>query len=283
MKIISNIKKELEFYHGLSSLIEVLKTIAVTQFKALESKVKPFEKLSLALDGFFELINMEKIRHPFLGAYSSNKGALVVAITSDTGLLGGLNMQVVNQALLELEKNPGRLIIVGERGKVYAQESGVSFAAFSGIRDEERHAQAMQLRDYCLEKVLSGAYSFLKVVYPHPFSFSQQRVEVKSFLPYVLPEKYKTLTQKAFKEVAMESSAEDIAEYLIYLWAGEKFHEVFGLSRLAEFAARFMHLEGSVQRLKEKDKQMQLEYFSARHELIDRNMRELFAAKLAFK
>ena len=71
-------------------------------------------------------------------------------------------------------------------------------------------------------------------------------------------------------------------EYLLYLYMGQKLYDIFGLSRLAEFAARFMHLEESSQRLKEMDKKVKLEYFRVRHELIDRNMRELFSARLLF-
>ena len=66
------------------------------------------------------------------------------------------------------------------------------------------------------------------------------------------------------------------------LGIGQKFDEIMGLSRLAEFAARFVHLEASSQKLKETDNKTHLEYFRVRHELIDRNMRELFAARLLY-
>ena len=80
----------------------------------------------------------------------------------------------------------------------------------------------------------------------------------------------------------IESSLYDIAQYLIYLWMGQKLYDIFGLSRLSEFAARFVHLEESAQKLKDMDAKLQQEYFRVRHELIDRGMRELFSARLLF-
>ncbi|MBN3039091.1 MAG: F0F1 ATP synthase subunit gamma, partial [Candidatus Omnitrophica bacterium] len=71
-------------------------------------------------------------------------------------------------------------------------------------------------------------------------------------------------------------------EYLIYLLLGQKLYEIFGWSRLAELAARFVHLEESTQKLKELNEKLKLEYFRIRHELVDRNMRELFAARALF-
>lgn len=277
MKTLAVIKKDLEFNKGLFSLIEVLKSIAVSQFRALESKLGSQEKFFLNINSFFEFIDLPNIRHPFL--QPKNKSQIVVAVTSDSGLLGGLNMQVVNTAIRELEKIPGKLTVVGERGKAYMRESSVPFASFSGIRDEDRYIQAVQLRDYLVNSFLSGGIGYLKVVYPHPVSFTLQRVETVAFLPYLVSSAERA---KPVPDVILESNPAEIAEYLVYLWMGQKLYEIFGLSRLAEFAARFVHLEESSQKLKEMDKKLQLQYFRIRHELIDRNMRELFSARLLY-
>ncbi len=177
---------------------------------------------------------------------------------------------------------PGKLIVIGERGKAYAGEAGVSFTAFGGVKEEERVSQAQQVRDYIVNKLLEDQIGHLKVVYPRPISFTVQRVEIVQFLPYILPDKQHLRTQGALRDVILESKPADIIEYLIYLWIGHRLYEIFGLSRLAEFAARFIHLEESSQKLKEMDSKLQLQYFRVRHELIDRNMRELFSARLLY-
>jgi hypothetical protein len=43
MKTVSVLKKDLEFNNGLFSLIEVLKTIAVSQYRSLEHRLKSYE------------------------------------------------------------------------------------------------------------------------------------------------------------------------------------------------------------------------------------------------
>ncbi|MCX5703558.1 MAG: F0F1 ATP synthase subunit gamma [Candidatus Omnitrophica bacterium] len=280
MKTVSSLKKDLEFNVGLSALLEALKTIAVTQYRILEHKIVAFEKLVLNIESFFEILEVGRIEHLFLKP--NDLPLLVVAVTSDSGLLGGLNMQVITSAFLELENKPGKLIVIGERGKVYAREGKFPFVAFGGIRDEERYGQAMQLRDYCAQKMLEGSFGALKVVYPCPVSFTVQRVEIAQFIPFLAASKKEFTDGAGAPEVILESKVEDIIEYLIYTWMGQRFYEIFGLSRLAEFAARFVHLEESSQKLKEIDKKARLEYFRVRHELIDRNMRELFAARLLY-
>lgn len=272
MKTISAIKKDLEFNSGLASLIEVLKSIAVAQFRAFEHKMKVYDRLDASVASLLKVIDLARARHPF--ANPPPKGSqVVVAVTSDTGLLGGINMQVVHTAIGLLQEMPGKLVVVGERGKAYARETGCPFAAFGGIIDDERLGQAMQLRDYCLTKMLEDGAGHLKVVYPHPVSFTVQHVRVAALLPFTAP------PGAGGGGVIMESRSGDIVEYLARLSVGNRLYELFGYSRLAEFAARFIHLEGSAQRLKEMDGKLRLEYFRVRHELIDRGMRELFGAR----
>ncbi len=279
MKILSSIKKDVEFNKGLHSLIEILKNIAIAQYRALERKVKPYKKLNLAIESFFELIKESKVSHLFLQA--KNNSQIVIAITSDAGLLGGLNTRVITAAVNELEKTPGPLIVIGERGKVYARESDIPFISFAGIEDEQRHLQAMQLRDYVMDRLLKESIGRLKVVYPRALSLSAQKVEIMPLLPYAWADK-KAVPGEMRNDIIIESNPGDIVEYLIYLWIGGLFDEIFGLSRLAEFAARFVHLEESSQKLKDMEKTLRLQYFRARHELIDCNMRELFAARMLY-
>jgi ATP synthase F1 gamma subunit len=281
MKTLVSLKKDLEFNRGLSTLIEILKNIAATQYRTMERKIRTYKKLLSILESFFLDMDLSSVSHPFLSPV--NKPLTVVAVTSDTGLLGGLNVQVVNQALLEMEEAPGKVIVIGERGKLYLHEIKVPFVAFPGIIDDERYAQAMQLRNYLADKVFDGSIGRLKVVYPRPLSFTVQRVETVTFLPFATTDSVNAPKEPGFiPEMILESRIEDIIEYLVYIWMGQKLYEIFGLSRLAEFSARFVHLEQSNQRLKEQDKKISLEYFRVRHELIDRNMRELFAARLLY-
>ncbi len=281
MRTLAALKKDLEFDKGLLSLLEVLKSVAVTQYRLLEKKITTFEKFGHTVESFFGFIAAycKTVDHPFI--HPKKKEQVVVAITSDSGLLGGINMQVVSAAVKEITATGGSLFVIGERGKVYAKETGTPFTAFGGIKDEERFGQACQVRDHVMERLLGSSLGTLKIVYPHPVSFTVQRVQTMPLLPYNMEN---AVFEEAVKatDIMLESEPYDIVEYLAYLLIGQKLYETFGLSRLAEFAARFVHLEESSQKLKDMDAKLQLQYFRVRHELIDRNMRELFSARLLF-
>jgi F0F1-type ATP synthase gamma subunit len=196
-------------------------------------------------------------------------------------------MSVMSQAIKEAEKVRAKLIIIGERGQMYAAESGLPFVVFKGVKDETRLKQALELRDYILEEELNARLGELKIVYPYALSIVSQQVKTLQLFPFSRPEHFHAPSQASASlanlEIIMESSLNDILEYWIYLFLGQKFFQIFGLARLAELSARFIHLESSKTKIEQLNKELKLQYFRQRHELIDKNMRELFAARLAFK
>lgn len=286
MKLLSQIRKDMEFNQDLYGLIDVLKAIAISQYRVLEKRIKLFDKFSSALENLFSLINIDKAEHPLLNAGDRKPG--VIAVTSDAGLIGGLNAQVMNLALKEVTSNQVKLLVIGERGKIYAKDKGIPFTGFAGINDEARLFQAQQLRDYILSQELSRKLGALKIIYPYPLSIVSQGVKILQLIPFskedmkIAPSTPRP-KDRGSEGLILESSVSDIAGYLVYLLLGEKFYEIFGLSRLAELSARFVHLENSKTKIEQLNKQLKLQYFRQRHELIDRNMRELFTARLQFK
>lgn len=279
MAYLAEVKKEIEFYQDFSSLVETLKNLALFQFHNAQRKLRVFDMFPKAVESFFNMLDIKKINHPFIR--EPKDGVLaVVAVTSDAGLLGGLNNRVMNAALNFSKERQTKIIVVGRQGQKYTQGMNVPIATFPGIEDDKRALLAMQLRDYIVDEVGRGNISAVKIVYPRAFSLTSQKIEIVTLLP--LGECLKGISQntpESYSSIIFESSPSDIVEYLGYLLIGQQIYEIFGLSRLAEYAARYIHLEESTDRVKEDIKKLQRKYFKIRHEIIDQQMRELSAAK----
>ncbi len=193
-------------------------------------------------------------------------------------------MQVMNLAIKEVEETGGKLIIVGEKGQAYAADSKISHVTFKGVADETRFKQAQEIRDYIFNEEINKRLGSLKIVYPIALSAVAQKVQIMQLLPFSVSTgaNKEESTAVGFKDMIMESKEEDIVSYLFYLLLGHKINEIFGLARLAELSARFSHLETSKTKIEQLNKDLRLQYFRQRHEIIDRNMRELFAARIVF-
>ena len=281
------LKKVIDFNKTFKGLLEVLKMIAVSEYHSLEKKLKNFERLNELLAEFFNSVDLDKIRHPLLSPQDSP--VAVVAVTSDGGLLGGINNQVVTRALDVLSQGSGSLVVIGERGALYAQAAGVPFTHFPGIVDSKRYAQACEIRDFLMDGGGKGIFGGIKVIYPKAHSFVIHRVETVTMIPFTMPEKFpkqEIVTDKEgfskSNDTLFETTPADLVEYLVFLVMGQQLHDIFGQARLCEQAARYLHLEESCNKIGEMNKKLLLQYFRRRHEVIDANMRELFSARSIF-
>jgi F0F1-type ATP synthase gamma subunit len=133
------------------------------------------------------------------------------------------------------------------------------------------------------------------LAYPKPISFSAQDIEVIKLLPCADlfaresaanaegPAVSKLGFVARARNVIIESAFEDMVSYLAGTWVTSKLYEAFEDSKLAEFSARAMHLEGSFQKLEGQLKKVRHQVFKAVHEKIDKGMRESFGAKKGMK
>lgn len=280
MRLLAQIKKDLDFNNNLYHLVEVLKEISISQYRIMEKKIKSFDKVFNALESLFEMFDPQNSNHSLIN--TGSRPPAVVAITSDSGLLGGLNMQVMNSAVKEALASKATLIIIGEKGQAYGKDSGLATVNFKGIKDDTRYEQAEELRDYIIKEELSGRLGALKVIYPYSLSLFSQQVQVLRLLPFSKSDNIRAKKGASFyPDIIFESPMDDVIGYLIYLLLSRKFYEIFGLARLAEMSARFIHLENSKTKIEQLNKELKMQFFRTRHELIDRNIRELFASRLA--
>ncbi|MEK7215318.1 MAG: F0F1 ATP synthase subunit gamma, partial [Chloroflexota bacterium] len=193
--------------------------------------------------------------------------------------LGGLNAQVVSLGLSE--GGPNALVsVIGERGMYYLRDAKQNVTSFPGIQDDERQRMglALQLRDHVVQQVLEGRCGRVIVIYPKPVSFTVQEMTMEPLLPctaWMSPQ-----ASRPSPYLIWESPMDGVLEYVIMQWIALRLSEIFSLARLAEMAARAVHLEGSFQELVRRGKKLKHQYLRSRHELIDRSIREVCVAQM---
>ena len=269
------LKKELEFNKELTNVVDVLKGIAAARFHVLQKQLVLFQHFFKTVERFLTLMDETQVAHPFVQPRNNVTG--VIMVTSDAGFLGGLNSQVIAKGL-QASASRGLLTIIGERGANYLRDLHLQYAAFPGIEDAARLKRALAIKDHVLRQVRQGSCGKLVVVYPRPVSMTQQQITVETLLPCTAWAPRGNVATP--RDTLWESRPADVIEYLVDQWIGHRLAEIFALSRLSELAARVTHLEGSYQELQTRGKKLRLQYFRARHEIIDRGIREIFAAQI---
>jgi ATP synthase F1 gamma subunit len=277
MLTVSALKEDLDFNRGFGDIIEVLKTSAVIQFRALQLKKRPNEEFIRRLEASFDIIARKDIRHPYVEKMP-HLPSLIVIITSDTGFLGELNILLVNAALDDRKTDNDAIIVIGEQGARYMQETGISFISLPGLSDDVNYRELEGLRDYLFENY-GRKFGRVLVVYPEFVSLTLQRIETFQVLPYALPDFKQRRISAVMAEALIGPNEVKLLQRLIELWSGFRLLEIAWSSKQAEYAARIMHLESSTQELSHMNQQIAFNYFRVVHALRDKSIREISASK----
>ncbi len=291
MPLLSQLRKELRFNAEFLQLIQTLKNIAASQYHTLEREKERFAEFMDEFAGFFRVVDMVDVDAPLVRATTDTVG--IVMVTSDAGFMGGLNAGVIEggfDAQGDLPNEKVRLIVIGDKGAGKLGEAGREFKAFPGITPETRLEQALEIRDYLVQEVSEGRIGKVVLIHPRPVSFTQQTIDTMLILPCgelfdresqteISVHARKSGLVADARKVVVESAYRDMVEYLAGMWVASKLFEVFEDSKLAEFAARAMHLEDSAQKLEKDHKKVKHQCFRAAHELVDKSMRESFSSR----
>ena len=275
---IAKLKQNLDFNKNLGDLIEIMKLAATIQFNQFRSRQEPYLEFLSSLEAAFNSIPQHLHEHPFLKA-RQNLPSVLVLVTSDEGFLGELSSLLVNK--LTDSRRPGdKVITLGRQGADYLSDLKAEFIGLPSVEDKLEFSQVEKLREEILNMYAQGGIGKVIIIYPHFVNIAVQQVQTETLLPMTLPPA-SSLNQN--KEMLIEPNADLVIKGWVKLWLGFRLYQIFWSSKLAEFSARIMHLEGSVQELNDKNRHLKLEYFKYIHGLSDKAIREISASRFVVR
>lgn len=279
---VAKLKQNLDFNKNLGELIEVMKLAATLQFNQFRANRQPSVDFISLFESTYGHIAENKTRNIFLESSTrdADSASAIILISSDEGFLGELNTILVNK-LIEKRHSDDTVIVIGEQGANYLRELNIDAVPFASITDKLEFKQIEALRDYVLERYVKGEVARVHVIYARFVNITSQQIESEDLLP--LSASFFPQSERKKGEFLIEPDLDSVIEGWVKLWLFFKFYQIFWLSKLAEFAARIMHLEGSIQELNRINQRLKMEYFKYLHGLSDKTIREISASRLVRK
>ena len=275
---IGKLKTNMQFNKNLGDLIEVMKLAATTQFNQFRAHQEPSVNFIHQLDEVFGVLLSAGVSSDLLTPKESLP-ALIFLVSSDEGFLGELNFLLVNK-LLDIKRPQDSIVCVGNQGASYLKEIEMDFSFLDSPGEKIDSENLSKVRDYLLKQYLSRSVSRVYVIYSRFINISAQQIELESLLPL---SQTSTASASPVRDLLVEPNARLVIEGWIKVWLEFRLYQIFWSSKLAEFAARIMHLEGSVQELGKINSHLRMEYFKYLHGLSDKSIRELSAARILEK
>ncbi len=218
--------------------------------------------------------------HPLLAQRDPVRTALIIEVTPDRGLCGGLNANLNRRtAALALElRDEGiaaRIVSVGRKGRDFFLRSGFPIEAeFTPIPDYPTMGETLPIARIAISDFLSGATDRVLVVYPKFVNTTVQRPEVLQILPVVAPAGSQATAEK-YQDYIFEPSPSEVLAHLLPRHIETQVYTAILEKSASEQSARMVAMRNATDAAKEMIQDLTLTYNKARQDQITRELLDL--------
>ncbi len=182
-----DIRRRISAVRNTRQITRAMQFVAASKLKRAQEAdlaARPYDEvLDEVLADLAAVLDVED--HP-LFARREGGDRLLVMVTTDRGLCGPLNANVIRTALREVVEDPGAvtLVTVGRKGRDAMRRARVQIAAhFAGYGDRPTFGDVTPLARLVTDDFLAGSYARVDLVYPRFISTLVQRPVVEQLLP----------------------------------------------------------------------------------------------------
>lgn len=271
----------------ITKAMELVSAAKMRKAQAAAQASRPYATLSAEL--LTALADRSgELDHPLLRKAmevgKSNK-SLCILITSDKGLAGSLNSNVLNK-VVSILKEDGResidFVTVGRKGlDAIRRINGNVIATFPGKDRNISQADAAPIAEIAMKDFTEGKYSKVFIAYPQFISTLVQKPNMLQLLPFV--HKDSTEEVNGADDLLFEPSPGEVLERVIVRAVEFAVFQTMCESAASEHSARMVAMRNANEAAGDLIDDLSLTYNQARQAGITRELSEISAAKLAME
>lgn len=283
---VTRLKGDLDDVDALLEIMNILKDVATNRFYIFAQRKVNFQKFLEAFLDYFSMLSSTKTTCPLVQNDNPNVDILVVA--SDQSFMGQLNGRVTYAAFQEYQKHKSpNVVCISYRAAEKMRLMGMNLAeVFVPAQFKDRFEITLKVRDYLVERMLSGKTGKVVVVHLWAKSFSILKPRVITLLPakeLLSIESQEegeepVLQAKKAVEFIEESTVDHIMTALADIWVHSRIFEIVSDVELVEFAVMAQQLESALEGLSSEKKALMVNMKKASRDELNKSMREVFTS-----
>ncbi len=309
MKNLKFIKKRLKAVKNTQHITKAMKMVSSVKLRKAEERTKISKDYYNSLQDLVIniLAKTPSYVHPFLQTPKTSSSVLIV-ITSDKGLCGSFNQNILKEAEKFLKNNRGKrdvkLVVIGKKGEEYfnirkikidylikdiereiSKHYQYSYDFSKGILENKILTFDNGLKFSIIDAFLDGKIGEVKVCYSQYISVIKHPVVIETLLPIKIErtKQYKEGNKIEKFDFIYEPSKEFILSKLLINFVFVKFYQFLIESQTSEHAARMTAMDNAYKNTIDLIELLTLQFNRARQAAITKEIIEIVSGAEALK
>jgi len=278
MSGLKEIRNRISSVSSTMQITNAMKMVSASKLKKAQDSISATLPYSNKLSGLIQNISTsgESLDSPFF-IQRSIKKILAVAITSNRGLCGGFNSNVIKEVsrLIEtkyVSKNV-EIICIGKKGRDILSKKNNVIDSFNSVYDEFSYENVKKIAELFMEKFSDESYDEIILVYNHSKNAATQHLTIEPYLP--IEEDAEESSAQASRDYIFEPSQSEILNELIPKALVVQLFKAISDSIAGEHGARMTAMYKATDNASELIDQLKLTYNKARQTAITNEILEI--------
>jgi F-type H+-transporting ATPase subunit gamma len=278
MSGLKEIRNRISSVSSTMQITNAMKMVSASKLKKAQDSISATLPYSNKLSGLIQNISTsgESLDSPFF-IQRSIKKILAVAITSNKGLCGGFNSNVIKEVsrLIEtkyVSKNV-EIICIGKKGRDILSKKNNVIDSFNSVYDEFSYENVKKIAELFMEKFSDESYDEIILIYNHSKNAATQHLTIEPYLP--IEEDAEESSAQASRDYIFEPSQSEILNELIPKALVVQLFKAISDSIAGEHGARMTAMYKATDNASELIDQLKLTYNKARQTAITNEILEI--------
>ena len=288
MPSLKDLRNRIDSVKSTKKITQAMKMVAASKLKKAQSLAEKGRSYSSGLDSIVKgLVNSsESIEHPLLDNNVGGNSSLIIVVSSDRGLCGGLNSNIVKAVKKKIDKLEGKkksasLVCIGKKG----------FDLLSGLYKKMFNFEVKQINigeiDYKSteeigKKILNSFYKNdfqeCSLFYNHFNSVISQEVKAEKLIPYSKTSETDTENQNNIDTYFdYEPNEEEVLSKILPKNFIVQIYKAILESRASEQGARMTAMDNATRNAGDMIDNLSLKYNRQRQAIITKELIEIIS------
>ncbi|MGI9115226.1 MAG: ATP synthase F1 subunit gamma [Chthoniobacterales bacterium] len=220
--------------------------------------------------------------HPLLQVREVKK-ELVVVISTDKGLAGALNTNLLREAA-RFEAGVTGYVVAGRKARLFLARTRRELLADFELKDAPAFIETKPIANFVIDQFLAGNVDKVSVLFTHFINTINQRPTLRTLLPispFDLPQAADGANADPMLGYMFEPAPEAVLEAMLPYYLQYQIFQMVLDARASEHSARMVAMKNATDNAKQFIKDLTLEYNKMRQASITTELLEIATAQMA--
>lgn len=290
MPSLQSLRRKIASVKNTQKITKAMKMVAAAKLKRAQDRIlssRPYaHKMREVLANLSRRVN--RSAHPLLQKRTGNKIEILV-VTSDRGLCGAFNTNIIRKAVETLREHEGRghkvtVSLVGRKSRDFFRRRNWALRQqWTEVFDKLSFEHALDIGQDLTDHFVKGTFDELYVIYNEFKSAIQQRVIVERLFPIEALETDGTAAATLGGSYEYEPDEEELLEALLPKHFQIQAYRILLESSAAEQGARMAAMDGATRNAGELIKKVTLFYNKTRQTAITKELMDIVGGAEALR